>query len=142
MPSNTYESARSTIDWPFEDHIPAIRCPITGMVISLGFAADQDPDEDAPLEPADGDCPTLLFRINYETGAEYLHPEFARKIAERKQALEALNGDECDLDELEIISEHMDDLGIAPLVIDMPTQGLMGDGVVIGLDLARAFPRA
>ena len=141
MPSKTYESARSTIEWPFEDHIPALRCPITGQVIALGFAADQDPDEDEPLAPADGDCPTLMFRYHYEIGMEYIHPELEAMITAKREELIAAGKHEDDLDDFEIISERLEGLGTAPMIIDMPTAGLTGDGVTVGLDLRRAFPR-
>ena len=140
MPSKTYELALTTVEWPFEDHIPAIRCPITGMVVSLGFGPDQDPDQDEPLAPADADCPTLMFRYHYETGMEYLQPELAAMIAARREALITAGEHEDDLDDFEIISEHLDDLGQAPMIIDMPTAGMPGDGVTVGLDLARALP--
>lgn len=139
MPTKSYEAALTTIEWPCEDHIPAIRCPITGMVVSLGFGPDQDPDQDGPLTPADGDCPTLMFRFHYEIGMEYLHPEMAALIAAKREELIAAGEDEDDLDDFEIISEHLEDLGQAPMIIDMPTAGLLGDGVTIGLDLARAL---
>jgi len=141
MPSKTYESALTTIECPREDHIPAIRCPITGMVVSLGFGPEQDPDQDEPVTPSDDGCPTLMFRFHYEIGLEYLHPELAATIAEKRKQLIAAAEHEDDLDDFEIISEHLEDLGQAPLIIDMPTAGLPGDGVMVGLDLARALPR-
>ena len=140
MPSKIYELALTTVEWPFEDHIPAIRCPITGMVVSLGFGPDQNPDQHEPLAPADADCPTLMFRYNYETGMEYLHPNMSATIATKREELIDSGKDEDDLDDFEIISEHLDDLGQAPMIIDMSTAGLLGDGVTIGLDLARALP--
>lgn len=141
MPSNTYELALTTVEWPAEDHIPAMRCPITGMVLSLGFGPDQNPDEDKPLEPAEDKCPTLMFRYVYETGMEYIHPELAEKIETKRKVLLAGGEDEEDLDDFEIISEHLEDLGEAPMIIDMPTYALPGDGITIGLDLARALGR-
>ena len=80
MPSKTYQLALTTVEWPFEDPIPAIRCPISGIVVSLGFGSDQDPDQDELLAPADGDFPTLMFRYHYETGMEYMHPENTKTI--------------------------------------------------------------
>lgn len=143
MPSTIYDNALTTVEWPYEDHIPAIRCPITGMVVSLGFGPDQDPDQDKPLSPVEEKCPTLLFRYNYETGMEFIRSELANAILEKKrQLVEAGEAeDEEDLDDLEIISEHLEDLGQGPMIIDMPTFGLPGDGIVIGFDLARALPR-
>ncbi len=140
MPSKTYELALTILEWPFEDHIPAIRCPITGMVVSLGFGPDQNPDQDEPLAPADADCPTLMFRYHYETGMEYLRPDLAATIAARREELIAAGEHEDDLHDFEIISEHLDNLGQAPMIIDMPTAGMPGDGVTVGLDLARALP--
>lgn len=140
MTSALYDNALTTVEWPHEDHIPAILCPITGMVVSLGFGPDQDPDEDKPLDPAEDKCPTLMFRFVYGVGFEYLHPDLARKIDEKKKELIAGGEDEEDLDDFEIISEHLEDLGQAPMILDMPTFGLPGDGIVLGLDLARALP--
>ena len=142
MNSRIYENALTTVEWPHEDYIPAILCPITGMVVSLGFGPEQDPNQANPRSPEDEKCPTLLFRYNYETGMEFIRSELADAILEKKrQLVEAGEAeDEEDLDDLEIISEHLEDLGQAPMVIDMPTYALSGDGVTIGLDLARDFP--
>ena len=142
MPSHTYELALTTIEWPREGHIPAIRCPITGMIVSIGFGPDQDPDEDAPLTPADGDCPTLMFRYLYETGMEYLHPELAAKIDTKRKELRTAGEDQAELDDFELITEYIDDLGQAPMIIDMSTAGIIGDGITIGFDLGRALPQA
>jgi len=141
MNSRIYENALTTVEWPHEDHIPAILCPITGMVVSLGFRPEQDPNQDAPLSPVDEKCPTLLFRYNYETGMEFIRSELADVVLKKKrQLVEAGEAeDEEDLDDLTIISEHLEDLGQAPMILDMPTFGLPGDGIVLGLDLARAL---
>lgn len=141
MEKSAYENALVTVEWPYENHIPAIRCPITGMVISLGFGPDQDPEADPPLEPSDEKCPTLLFRYNHGVGLEFAQEEFARTIANKKRKL-VENGeleDEDDIDDFEVISEHLENLGEAPLIINLPTKGLPGDGVVLGLDLARVI---
>jgi len=86
MPSNTCELALTTVEWPHEDHIPAIRCPITGMVVFLGFGSDHNPDEDSPLEPADGECPTLMFRFVHGVGFEDLRPDLAERSTRRKMS--------------------------------------------------------
>ncbi|MDZ7790360.1 MAG: hypothetical protein U5L08_07705 [Xanthomonadales bacterium] len=143
MQSTAYRNARVTVEWPYEDHIPAIRCPITGMVVSLGYSPDQEPGTDAPLTPTDEKCPTLMFRFNSHLGMEYMRPELEQAVADKKRELVESGefDDEEDLDDLEVISEYLDDLGEAPLIIDMPTYGLPGDGIVIGFDLARAVAR-
>lgn len=142
MSKTAYENALVTVEWPYVDHNPAIHCPITGMIVSLGFGPDHDPNQDKPLSPVDEKCPTLLFRYNYEAGMEFIRSELASAILEKKrQLVEAGEAeDEEDLDDLEIISEHLEDLGLAPMILDLPTFGLPGDGIVIGLDLARALP--
>lgn len=141
MTTDVYRNALATITWPYEDRIPAIHCPVTGMPVSLGFGPEQDPAKDSPKNPADQDCPTLIFRYNYELGIEYIRPELAEAVATKKRQLVESGeaDDESDLDDLEIISEHLDSLGNVPLIIDMPTYGLPGDGIVIGFDLARAY---
>lgn len=141
MPTTAYENALTTVAWPFEDHVPAIRCPLTGLVVALGFGPDQDPDQDTPLTPADGDCPTLLFRYLYETGMEFIRPELAERIERKKTELvdQGEFEDPEDIDDLEVISEHLEDVGESLMVIDVPMRDLPGDGVVIGLDLARAI---
>lgn len=111
------------------------------MVVSLGFGPDQEPDEDIPLQPADEECPTLMFRFNYEVGFEYIHPELTERIEAKKKELIASGAEEQDLDDFEILTEHLDDLGQAPMIIDMPTHALPGDGITIGFDLGRALPR-
>lgn len=138
MKMSSYENSSVTVQWPHENHIPALRCPITGMVISLGFGPDQDPERDSPLQPADEKCPTLLFRYNYETGMEYVQEALSRTIADKKRELVESGEfeDEDDVGDIEVISEHIEDLGEAPLIIDVPTWGLPGDGIVVGLDLA------
>lgn len=144
MTTTAYENALTTIAWPFEDHVPAIRCPLTGMVVALGFGPGQNPDGDSPLAPTDEKCPTLLFRYCYETGMEFVRPELAEQIERKKQELvnQGEAGDPEDLDDLEIIADHLEDLGEAPMVIDMPMRYLPGDGIVVGLDLARAISTA
>lgn len=140
MPSTHYQNALVTVPWPHDDHIPALRCPVTGMVVSEGFGPDQDPDRDSPLQPADEQCPTLLFRYHYELGLEYVEAGLAEKIAEKRGELIAAGEDEDLLDDFEIITDHLQDLGEALLVIDMPTKYLTGDGVTVGVDLAIASP--
>ncbi|TVQ32587.1 MAG: hypothetical protein EA370_12290 [Wenzhouxiangella sp.] len=140
MSGKNHQDALVTVPWPREDHILALRCPVTGMVVSEGFGPDQDPDRDTPLQPVDKQCPTLLFRYNYEAGMEYVEAGLAEKIADKRQELAEAGEDEDLLDDFEIITEHLDKLGEAPLIIDMPTEGLTGDGITIGLDLARAIP--
>jgi hypothetical protein len=112
------------------------------MVVALGYGPDQDPDSDAPLAPADADCPTLLFRYSAEVGMEFIRPELADRVAEKKLHLveqgEADDPDE--IDDLEVISEHLKDLGEALMIIDLPMRHLPGDRIVIGLDLAKAIP--
>jgi len=143
MPSPTYENALTTVEWPHEDHIPAVRCPITGMVVSMGFAPEQNPATDSPMDPVDEKCPTLMFRYCYETGMEYIRPELAGAIEDRKGELVESGEfeDEADIDDLAVISDYLEDLGPAPMIIDMPTHGLPGDGIVVGLDLALAVTR-
>jgi len=144
MSKSVFENALTIVEWPYEEHIPAIRCPITGMVVSLGFGPEQDPDTDTPLEPADEKCPTLLFRYHHEIGMEYIRPELAGAIEKKKRELVESGEfeDEEDIYDLDVIFDHPDELGEVPMIIDMPTRGLPGDGIVIGLDLARALPRA
>ena len=143
MSRTAYDNAVVTVEWPYEDHIPALRCPITGMVISLGFGPKQNPETDSPQEPADEKCPTLLFRYNNEIGMEYVQPEFARIVEEKKQELVRSGEfkDAEDIDDFEVISDHLDDLGEAPMVMNIPTWGLPGQGIVIGLNLAQALSR-
>ena len=140
MSSEIYTNALTTIEWPFEDHIPAIRCPITGMIVSEGFGPEQDPDQDAPLQPVDEKCPTLMFRYSPELGMEYIHPELQARMDSKREDLEKTEADVDLIDDSEIITDHLENLGEAPMIIDMPTAGLIGDGIVIGLDLARAIP--
>jgi len=139
MYSTTYKNALSIVEWPDESRIPALRCPVTGMVVSTGFGPGQDPDRDAPLEPVDEECPSLLFRYSPELGFDYIEPGLAEAIERRRSELIARGEDEELLDDHEVVTEHLDDLGEAPLIIDMTTRGLPGDGIVVGLDLARAY---
>ena len=139
MSGTAYENALVTVAWPYEDHVPAIRCPITGDVVSMGYGSDQNPDRDPPLQPADENCPTLLFRYHYELGLEYVEAGLAEAIRQKRQELIDA-GENNDLpDDFEIITDHLETLGETPLVIDMPTKFLIGDGVTVGLDLARAL---
>lgn len=139
MHSTAYQNALTTVEWPDESRIPALRCPVTGMVVSMGFGPEQDPQDEAPLEPADEKCPTLLFRYSPELGFEYIESSLAEAIERKRSELIANGEDEELLDDHEILTEHLDDFGAAPLIIDMPTRGLPGDGIVVGLDLARAY---
>lgn len=139
MQNKLDRKARITVSWPYEDHIPALRCPLTGMVVSEGFGPDQDPETDSPLQPVDAQCPTLLFRYHYELGLEYVEAGLAAQIESKRQELIDAGEDEDLLDDFEIITDHLESLGRAVMIIDMPTEGLIGDGVTIGLDLARAI---
>ena len=140
MYSEIYAKALTTVEWPDESYIPALRCPITGMVVSEGFGPDQDRHRDAPLQPVDEKCPTLMFRYMPELGIDYIHPDLQARIDSKRAELEKTEADIDLIDDFEIITDHLEDLGEAPMIIDMPTAGLIGDRIVIGLDLARAIP--
>lgn len=114
MYSTTYENALSVVEWPDESRIPALRCPVTGMVVSMGFGPEQDRQDEAPLEPADEKCPTLLFRYSPELGFDYIESGLAEAIERRRDELIAQGEDEELLDDHEIVTEHLDDLGKAP----------------------------
>ena len=141
MYSEIYTNALTTVEWPDESHIPALRCPITGMVVSDGFGPDQDPDRDTPLKSVDEKCPTLMFRYMPELGMDYIHPDIQARIDKKRAELENTQADIDQIDDFEIITDHLEDLGEAPMIIDMPIAGMIGDEIVIGLDLARAIAR-
>ena len=141
MYSEIYAKALTTVEWPDESHILALRCPITGMVVSDGFGPDQDPDRDTALQAVDEKCPTLMFRYMPELGIDYIHPDFQTRIDSKRAELEKTDADIELIDDFEIITDHLEDLGEAPMIIHMPIAGMIGDEIVIGLDLARALPQ-
>ena len=141
MPSEIYAKALTTVEWPDESYIPALHCPITGMVVSDGFGPDQDPDRDPPLQAVDQKCPTLMFRYMPELGMDYIHPDVQARIDSKRAELENTQTDIDLLDDFEIITDHLEDLGEAPMIIHMPIAGMIGDEIVIGLDLAGAIAR-
>ncbi|MER8433908.1 hypothetical protein [Mesorhizobium caraganae] len=142
MTDSAFSKALITIDW--EDADPrAIRCPVTGAIVAAGYdpaTGEFTYDE----EPKWGEIPTVLFHHTDEGGFEFVRPDLQAKIDQARHDLLAAGEDEDELDDFNILAEHLDPIGKVPLVFEIVTQGMAYGGgpltstVYVGLDLAVA----
>ena len=132
------------IDWEEADPC-LLRCPITGAVVTAryDFWSEEFTDE----EPNWSGVPTVLFHYIPEIGEfDYIRPELQAKIDQKRHEIANDSDDDEELDNFEILQEHVTSIGKVPLIFQIETQELacMGVGepltstVYVGLDLAAA----
>ena len=138
-----FYSALTTIDWPFNAKPPVIRCPITGMVVGAGYDPSSGANADEYSEPDHEKVPTLMFSYIPEVGEfDFIRPELMEAIESKHAELVKADPENEDLDDFDILTDHLGNLGECPLVFEVVTTGMacgpVTSSVYIGLDLARA----
>lgn len=137
-PMTAFEKALVTIEWEHGAPPPALRCPITGEVVLIGYDPATGAYVDGVEEPDFASIPTVLFSYIPEVGDfDFIRDDLAKAI-EQKRA--DLGDDGEDLDDFEILSEHLETIGKVPLVFNLITYGMacgpVSGSVYVGLDLA------
>ncbi|MCE5972610.1 hypothetical protein LZA78_03855 [Sinirhodobacter sp. WL0062] len=136
--SDAFARALHEIDWEFEEPAPALRCPITGKVVLVGIDPVDGSFVDDIDEPEWEEIPTALFSFVSEVGEfNFLHKDLEHKIIEKRREL----GEEAeDMDDFEILSEHLETIGNAPLIYSLTVSGFacgpISSTCIVGLDLA------
>ncbi|TIL19050.1 MAG: hypothetical protein E5Y88_33710, partial [Mesorhizobium sp.] len=122
MTDSAFSKALFTIDWDDADPC-AIRCPVTGAIVAAGYdpATGEFSYEE---EPKWAEIPTVLFHHTDEGGFEFVRPDLQAKIDQARQDLVAAGEDEDELDDFNILAEHLDAIGKVPLVFEIVTQGM------------------
>lgn len=93
---------------------------------------------DGVVEPDFASIPTVLFHYISEVGDfDYIRDDLAEAIEKKRAAL----GDEGeDMDDFEILSEHLEAIGRVPVIFNLITHGMacgpVSGSVYVGLDLA------
>jgi len=140
--TSAYASAAIDIDWPFDAPPPALRCPITGKVVVLGYDPASGEMSDEAEKPDWANIPTVLFHFIPEVGEfDFIRPELQKKIEEKRAEM----GEEAeDLDDFEILTEFVEEIGTTPLIFCLNTSGMANGPITvsvhIGLDLATLLP--
>ncbi len=138
--NNSFSEALIQIDWDFDVPPPTLRCPVTGQIIAAGYDPETGEFFDGFAEPNWEAIPTMLFHYIPEVGDfSYIKPELQEKIDEKRRAL----GDDAeDLGDFEVLEEHVESIGRAPLVFCLTTHGMgcgggpLSSSIYVGLDLA------
>jgi hypothetical protein len=134
---NAFSAALVEVDWD-SDAPPALHCPITGQIVAIGYDPETGDFFDGQREPKWETIPTMLFHYYPEAGEfSYIKPDLQKEIDEKRQAL---GEDAEDLEDFEILVEHVESLGKVPLVFALTTHGMamgpVSSTVYVGLDLA------
>jgi hypothetical protein len=137
-PMTAFEKALVTIEWEHGAPPPALRCPITGKVVLIGYDPVSGAYVDGVEEPDFTSIPTVLFHYISEVGHfDFIRDDLAEAI-EKKRA--ELGEDGEDMDDFEILSEHLESIGKVPLIFNLITYGMacgpVSGSVYVGLDLA------
>lgn len=137
-PMTAFEKALVTIEWEHGAPPPALRCPITGKVVLIGYDPVSGAYVDGVEEPDFASIPTVLFHYISEVGHfDFIRDDLAEAI-EKKRA--ELGEDGEDMDDFEILSEHLESIGKVPLIFNLITYGMacgpVSGSVYVGLDLA------
>ena len=133
-----FDKALVTLDWEHGAPPPALRCPITGKVVLIGYDPVSGEFVDGVVEPDFASIPTVLFHYISEVGDfDYIRDDLAEAIEKKRAAL----GDEGeDMDDFEILSEHLEAIGRVPVIFNLITHGMacgpVSGSVYVGLDLA------
>ncbi len=135
---SSFSEALVSIDWDFNAPPPALRCPITGSVVLAGYDPATGEFAEGVVKPNWEKIPTALFQYLSEIDEfTYIKPELQAVIDRKRQEL---SEDADDLDDFEILGEHVTNLGAAPLVFCLTTHGMacgpVSSSVYVGLDLA------
>src|SRR5262245_5189650 len=132
MPQESaFTKALVPIRWD-NDPMPVLRCPITGKVIVAGYDPAIGEVDEGILHPEWKDVPTVLFHCIPEVGQfDYITPELQAKIDQKR---EELSEEAEDLDDFDILEEHVESLGKVPLVFLLIDP--VGTQLYVGLDLA------
>jgi hypothetical protein len=134
---NTFSAALVEVDWD-SDAPPALHCPITGQIVAIGYDPETGDLFEGQQEPKWEAIPTVLFHYYPEVGEfSYIKPDLQKTIEEKRRKL----GEEAeDLEDFEILAEHIESLGKIPLVFALTTHGMatgpVSSTVYVGLDLA------
>ena len=65
---------------------------------------------------------------------DYISDEFQHHVKTTRDGLP----NSSDLEDIEVITEHMQNFGSAPLVLEVSVHGVPGDIEIVALDLAKA----
>ncbi|WP_029586373.1 hypothetical protein [Bradyrhizobium sp. URHD0069] len=138
---SAFTKALVLIDWEFDAPIPVLRCPITGKVIASGYDPATGEMAEGYGEPKWQEVPTVLFHYIPEVGEfDYIKPELQAKVDSKRKEL---GEDAEELDDFEILEEHVESLGDVPLVFCLMTSGMacgpVSSSIYVGLDLAAAY---
>src|ERR1700739_495880 len=114
-----FSGALVEIEWDFD---APLRCPITGQIIAAGYNPETGDFADGVGVPDFEKIPTVLFHYIPEVGEfGYIKPEIQEQIDQKRAAL---GGEAEDLDDFEILQDHVDPIGRAPLVFCLTSHGM------------------
>ncbi|TQF29770.1 hypothetical protein [Bradyrhizobium sp. UNPA324] len=135
-----FSGALIEIDWDFEESVPPLRCPITGEIVAVGYDPETGEFAEGCEQPVWQKIPTVLFHYIPEVGEfDYIKPELQNEIDRTRTAMG--EGAE-DLDDFELLQDHVGSIGRAPLVFCLTTHGMacgpISTSIYVGLDLAAA----
>lgn len=138
-----FEERIINIDWPFNAPPPALRCLVTGEVISAGFEDLASVEQGEHIDEPDYESiPTVLFAfLGNISEFLYLRDDIKEMIAQSREASNA--GDVQDIDDFEVLKREFYRLDDSVVVIELNTGG-MACGPVwstlwVGLDLLAPF---
>lgn len=136
---SAFANATVKIDWNFGAPAPAIRCPISGEIVLVGYDPATGELADGVEEPKWGDIPTVLFHYLDEVGEfDYINPQLAERINQVRSTL--TDEDSEDFHDFDILVSLVDDLGNVPVIFELTTYGFAPGPITstiwVGLDLA------